>query len=62
MSLNTLLGLHGVSECEFYTRLGDAMKNNQEYLEIMDDEGNIARIHIPSLSFDPQLMNTMDGW
>lgn len=64
MSLKKLLGLpaEGISECEIYSKIAEAMRNNIEEVDITDPEGNLIRIHIPSLHFDPVLMNGIDSW
>ena len=64
MSLKALLGISSgsMSDCEIYAMIGEAIRKNLEDIEITDPEGNVVRIHIPSLHFDPQLMNGINSW
>jgi hypothetical protein len=64
MSLKSLIGLNNstITDEEISKKIEEAMKRNIENIEIFDQEGHTIRIHVPSLSFDKDLMNNTGSW
>lgn len=64
MTLKKLLGITDstISEWELCQKIDEAIHHNVEDIEIRDHEGNLIKLHIPSLHFDSHLMYGNYGW
>jgi hypothetical protein len=60
MSIKKLLGIEfdHISDEEILEKIEEAKKSKQTHIEIIDPEGSIIRIDIPSLKLDRGLMGT----
>ena len=64
MTLKKLLGLNQsrITEWEICAKIAEAQKLGLEEVDFTDEFGNIVKIHIPSMHFDPDLMTSVDYW
>jgi len=61
--LRALLGLQhmGITDCEIMKKIANAQKNNLDEVEFVTQKGEVVRLSLPHLTFDP-LMDAPDSW
>jgi hypothetical protein len=55
MSVKELFGLENcnISNHEIMNRLKEALVNDMEEVDFIDNEGNVVRVSLPQMKFDP---------